>query len=301
MSSPAVLVRPSVDRAAAILLVVLCASWGLNQVAIKVANEGISPFLQAGLRSVGATILIVWWARRRGVALFDRDGTLWAGLAAGVFFTVDFALFYWGLEYTSASRGAVFLYSAPFFVALGAHFFVPGDRLTRTKLFGLLAAFVGVVVAFGDGLGLPSGREAFGDALCLIAAAAWGATTIVVKATSLARAAYEKTLFYQLAVSAPLLLVLSPLAGEAGVVAPTALVLWSLAYQVVVVAFASYAAWFWLVRHYPASRIAAFTFLTPIFSVGFGAVLLGEPVGPLLLIAMASIAAGIYLVNRSAE
>jgi drug/metabolite transporter (DMT)-like permease len=288
--------RDHLDRAAMGLLVVLCASWGLNQVAVKVANDGISPVFQAALRSIGSGTLLFFWARARGLALFGRDGTWWPGLACGALFALEFVLFYWGLVYTTASRGVVFMYTAPFVVALGAHLFVPGDRLTRVKLTGLAAAFSGLAIAFADSLRLPSGRELIGDLMCFGAAIFWGSTTVLIKASSLARASGEKTLFYQLAVSAVILL---PLAlGEAGIFAATPLVLGALAYQTIIVAFASYAAWFWLLTYYPASRMAAFTFLTPVLGVVFGHVLLGEPIGPLLLAALALIAAGIYLVNR---
>lgn len=281
-----------------LLMVVLCASWGLNQVAVKVANAGISPVFQASLRSIGSATCLLIWVYVRGIKLFERDRTLWPGIACGAIFAVEFVLFYWGLVFTNASRGVVFMYTAPFVVALGAHFFVPGDRLTRAKLGGLIAAFSGLAIAFVDSLRLPTSRELLGDVMCFGAAVFWGSTTVLIKATSLAQISAEKTLFYQLAVSAVILLPLSLVLGEPGMFAPSSLVLGALAYQAIGVAFASYAAWFWLLTYYPASRMAAFTFLTPVLGVVFGHVLLGEPIGPLLVAALALIAAGIYLVNR---
>ena len=163
---------------------------------MKVAAEGISPLLQVGLRSVGASLLLMAWARMRGVALFVRDGTLVPGLIAGLLFAAEFALIYVGLTLTDAARGVLFLYTAPFFVAIGAHLFVPGDRLTRVKLAGLIAAFAGLALAFADGLALPSRAALVGDLLCLVAAALWGATTVLIKATRLAQVSAEKTLFW---------------------------------------------------------------------------------------------------------
>jgi drug/metabolite transporter (DMT)-like permease len=293
--------RAGLDQTAAATMVLLCALWGLNQVAMKLANAGISPVLQGGLRSIGAALLVLLWARARGVRLGERDGTLWAGIAAGLLFALEFAFLYWGLAFTTASRGVVFLYTTPFVVAVGAHFFVPGDRLTRAKLLGLAAAFAGLALAFADSLRLPSHRELIGDLLCLAAAVLWAATTILIKASPLVRASPEKTLLYQLGVSAAALPLGSALLGEAGIVALTPMVLAALAYQTIVVAFASYVTWFWLVTRYPASRLAAFSFLTPIFGVAFGALLLGESVGPALLVAVALIAGGIWLVNRPAR
>jgi drug/metabolite transporter (DMT)-like permease len=290
--------RQALDSAAALILLLVCAAWGLNQVAVKVTNAGISPVLQVGLRSVGSAILVLIWSRARGVPLAARDGTLGYGLAAGLLFTVEFVLIYVGLTLTTASRGVIFLYTAPFVVAVGAHLFVPGDRLTRLKLVGLLAAFGGVVIAFAEGLRLPSHRELLGDLLCLAAAVLWGATTVLIKASPLAETRAEKTLLYQLGVSALTLPVASLLLGEPGVFRPTPLVLSAFAYQTVVVAFASYVTWFWLITRYPASSLAAFSFLTPVFGVMFGGLLLGEPITPALAASVALLAAGIYLVNR---
>lgn len=288
----------ALDRAASVALLVICATWGLNQVAVKLANAGIAPASQAAIRSIASAALVLVWARLRGVPLLARDGTLGYGLAVGALFAVEFLLLYIGLSFTTASRGVVFLYTAPFVVAIGAHLFVPGDRLTPAKAVGLVAAFGGLVLAFWDGLRLPSRRELGGDLLCLAAAVLWGATTVMVKASPLARAPAEKTLLYQLGVSALVLPLAAALLDEPWVFRPTPLVLAALAYQIVVVASASYVAWFWLVTRYPASRLAAFSFLTPVFGVLFGWVLLGEPVGPALVGSVGMLAAGIYLVNR---
>jgi len=291
-------VRPDLDTAAAVLLTLLCASWGLNQVAVKVAGAGISPAMQAGLRSIGSTVLLVAWARWRCVPLLTRDGTLLPGLAAGLLFAAEFLLIYWGLTFTTASRGVIFLYTAPFVMAIGAHFFVPGDRLTRVRSLGLLVAFAGIVVAFADALRLPTRVELLGDMLCLAAAFAWGATTVLIKVSRLRHVSAERTLLYQLATSAVVLPVVALATGEPGVHDATPAVIGAFAYQIVVVAFVSYAAWFWLVARYPASRLAAFTFLTPVFGVAFGGLLLSEPIGPALLLALVLMATGIYLVNR---
>jgi drug/metabolite transporter (DMT)-like permease len=254
--------------------------------------------MQAGLRSIGSAVLLIGWARWRGVPLVVRDGTLVPGLIAGLLFAGEFLLLYWGLTFTTASRGVLFLYMAPFVTAIGAHFAVPGDRLTRQKSAGLLIAFAGIAVAFADALRLPSGDELVGDLLSLGAAIAWGATTVVVKASRLRSASAERTLLYQLGVSAFVLTAIAIATGEPGITRATPLVVGALAYQIIIVAFASYAAWFWLVTRHPPSRLAAFTFLTPAFGVAFGGLLLDEPIGPALLLALALIAAGIYLVNR---
>jgi len=290
--------RSELDAAAIALMIVLCASWGFNQVAIKIANTGISPILQAGLRSVGSALLVWAWARWRGTPLFGRDGSLVLGTLVGVLFGAEFVFLYAGLQYTSASRAVLFLYMSPFVVALGAHWFIPGEKLRRLQGVGLLCAFAGMALAFADALRFPSYRELLGDGMALIAAALWGATTVIIKATRLRFLAPDKTLFYQLGASALLLPALSWASGEPGIVAPTPLVLAMLAYQILVVAFVTYLTWFWLISRYPAGRLSSFSFLTPLFGLIAGGVVLREPIGWSLLLALLLVGIGIYLVNR---
>jgi len=280
------------------LMVVLCAAWGLQQVAVKAANADISPVWQASLRSIGAALLVWAWAAHRGIRLFDRDASLGPGLLAALLFAGEFAFIYWGLSYTTASRGVVFLYTAPFMIALGAHCFLPGEKLRPLQWSGLACAFAGIVAAFAESLGLPTRTQLLGDGMLLLAAVLWAATTLVIKGSVLARISPAKTLFYQLAGSALVLPCVSLALGEAGVTALTPLVLASLAYQIIIVAFASYLAWFWLVANYPAGRLAAFSFLTPLFGVLAGALLLAERVSSMLAVALLLVAAGIWLVNR---
>ncbi len=286
------------DSTAMTLMVVLCFAWGIQQVAIKVANGGISPVLQAGLRSLGAAVLVLAWSRARGIRLFDRDGSLGAGLLCALLFAGEFTFIYWGLNYTSASRGVVFLYTAPFIVALGAHLFIPGERLRPLQWLGLACAFAGILAAFGESLGLPTRSQLQGDAMLFLGAVLWAATTLLIKGGRLAKIAPAKTLFYQLAGSALLLPLVSLALGEPGIFDPTPLVLTCLAYQTVLVAFASYLAWFWLIVHYPAGRLSAFSFLTPLFGVLAGALLLSERVSLALAAALALVVLGIWLVNR---
>jgi drug/metabolite transporter (DMT)-like permease len=293
--------KHALDLTAMVLLVVCCASWGVQQVAIKVANAGISPLLQAGIRSVGATVLVGLWMTLRRDPLFGRDGTLGWGLAAGALFSVEFILIYWGLCFTHASRAVIFLYMSPFVVALGAQWLIPAETLRRVQVVGLLCAFGGVLVAFGESLGLPSARMLLGDGMLIGAAVLWGGTTVLIKAGPLARISPGKTLLYQLAVSAVLLPLGSVLVGEPGIGRVTPLIAGCLVYQTVWVAFVTYIAWFWLVREYPASRIASFTFLTPLFGVVAGALLLGERITGTLTLSLCLVAAGIYLVNRPAH
>jgi drug/metabolite transporter (DMT)-like permease len=286
------------DARAVLTLLACCACWGINQTAIKIANAGISPILQAGLRSVLAGTLVLAWSVARRIRLFERDRTLAPGLIVGFIFAFEFLVLYLGLDATTASRGVVFLYLAPFVVAFGAHFFIPGDRLTWFKIIGLSAALLGLMIAMGESFAAPGRPTLKGDLLCVLAAVLWGATTVMIRGTALKSTSAEKTLLYQLAVSAVVLVPASWLAGEPGLTDPNPRVLLAFAYTFVLVAFVSYIAWFWLVRHYPPTLISAFTFLAPVFGVVAGNLMLGEPFTPSLAAALALVAFGIYLVNR---
>jgi drug/metabolite transporter (DMT)-like permease len=289
--------RKPLDSTAFLLMLVLTGLWGFQQVAIKVTAADVSLVMQAGLRSLIATALILAWAQWRGTPLFARDGTLAAGIAAGLLFGGEFIFIYGGLEYTAASRMVVFIYLAPVLTALGLHWLVPGEKLARGQWLGVLIAFAGIALAFGEAFAAARGTL-LGDASGMIAALLWAATTVLVRATGLARVSAAKTLFYQLAVSAPMLLAASWLMGEKGVVAVTPLAVASLAYQAVIVAFASYLVWFWLLTRYLAARLAVFSFLSPLFGVLFGVAILGEPLTPAFAGAALLVGAGIVLVNR---
>jgi len=279
-------------------MIVLCMCWGFNQVTIKVAAAGISPVMQAGLRSIIAATLLLIWAQLRGIRLFGRDGTLIAGMVAGALFAAEFVFIYAGLGHTAASRMVVFIYLAPCLTALGLQWFVPGERLNAVQWAGVALAFLGVALAFADGFSTARGSTLIGDAFGVIAAALWGATTVVIRSTRLTSASATKTLFYQLGISALVLPVASILAGEPGIIALTPKVAASLAYQSVIVAFASYLAWFWLLTRYLAGRLAVFSFLTPLFGVAFGVIFLSEPLSAAFVAAALLVGAGIVLVNR---
>lgn len=283
------------------MMIALCMCWGFNQITIKVAAAGISPIMQAGLRSIIATVLLLVWARLRGIPLLRRDGTLAGGMAAGALFAAEFVFIYAGLAYTAASRMVVFIYLAPCLTALGLQWFVPGERLNAGQWAGVALAFLGVALAFADGFSTARGSSLIGDAFGVIAATLWAATTVLIRSTRLSSASATKTLFYQLGISALALPLASLAAGEPGIIALTPKVVASLAYQSVIVAFASYLAWFWLLTRYLAGRLAVFSFLTPLFGVAFGVMILSEPISAAFLGAALLVGAGIFLVNKPAK
>jgi drug/metabolite transporter (DMT)-like permease len=299
-SSDSVAAARPLDLAATALVVGLCVSWGGNQVAVKLAIPDIPPLIQGVVRSAAAALIVLAWARLRGVRLSARDGTLRSGTAAGLLFCLEFILLYRGLLLTTASRAALLLYTAPLFVALGAFWLLPAERFGAVQWLGLMLAFGGVATALGVPQSIGGASTLFGDVLILLAALAWGATTLVIKATALARAPFEKTLLYQLVVSAPLMAIAATVFGEHLSATPSAMALGALVYQTVWVVGITYLVWFALITRYSASRLAAFTFLTPVFGVAAGHLVLGEPLTPSFLLALLLVASGLVLVNHPA-
>ncbi|MBI5897795.1 MAG: DMT family transporter [Rhodocyclales bacterium] len=280
------------------LMVLLCAIWGLQQVAMKFATAEIAPILQAAIRSAGAASMVFAWARWRGIELGWSDGSLRPGLAAGVLFGLEFVFIFVGVELTTVSRMVVFLYTAPCFTVLGLHFFVPGERMGWRQWGGVLLAFGGLVLAFAD---KASGGNPLGDFFGILAALFWAATTVLIRATLLAKVTATKVLLYQLAVSAAVMFPLSWVMGERGIAVLSAPTLWAMAYQIMIVAFASYLAWFWLLTRYLAGRLLVFSFLTPLFGVWFGMMLMGDRPSAGFFVAAALVVGGIVLVNLPAR
>jgi len=295
--------RTQLDALAIVLLLGCSAVWGLGQVAAKVGLAEMPPLLQAGLRSVGAAVLLLAWAAWRRQPLWQRDGSARGGVLAGALFAAEFACIFIGLQYTSASRMAVFIYFAPFVVALGMPFISRSEKLHTAQLVGLAVAFGGVVWAFAEGFARPAvgPLQWLGDSLGLLAAVLWGCTTLVLRGSRLATALPEKTLLYQLALSGVVLTAAGLLKGEVWPATLSTLSIAALAFQTVVITFASYLVWFWLLRHYPATRISAFVLLTPVFGLLAGVLLLNEPLTTRLVVALAAVCVGIALVNRPAR
>ncbi|MEJ2376137.1 MAG: DMT family transporter [Pseudolabrys sp.] len=290
--------RP-LDALATGVIVILCLSWGFNQVAMKLAIHDIPPFMQGAIRSVVATLLVAGWCALRGVPLFVRDGSLLPGLAAGTLFGLEFALIYQGLAFTTATRGVLFLYLAPFFVVLGTRIFLPADRFHLSQWAGLALSFAGMMVAFGLPTPALDPRQALGDVMIVTAAVFWAATTLTIKASRLSRAPAEKVMLYQLVISAPILGIAAWAAGEHMNRWPSAVAFGALAYQTFWVVSVTFVIWFALVVRYSASRLSAFTFLTPLFGVAAGHLVLHEPLTPAFAAAVALVAGGLILVNRA--
>jgi drug/metabolite transporter (DMT)-like permease len=294
-------VEPSAGRAltpgAIALMLMLCLSWGFNQIAVKLVLPDVPPMLQALARSIGAlpVLLVIGWFR--GVKFFERDGTLWPGVIAGVIFGIEFVLIYRGLLLTSASRAVVFLYVAPFFVALGSFVFL-GERLRAPQWGGLALSFAGVALAIGVPQTNVDATVLLGDLLIVVGGALWATTTLIVKTTALIKAPAEKGLGYQVALSIPILAAAAWISGETITHVPGPLSLALLAYQAFWVVGLTFMLWFALVKTYSASKLSAFTFVTPLFGVAASYFILHDTLTIAFGAAALLVIAGLYLVNK---
>ena len=284
---------------AGLILVLLCFLWGGNAVSIKFSNQGMPPLMAAALRSLVSGALLWAYARMKGQAVAFPPGQTRHALVIGLLFGLEFFFVYWGLTFTPASRSLIFLYTHAFWVALGAHFLLKDDRLTPAKLFGLVLAFSGVASVFQARSPELPPFYWVGDLMALSGAIFWAATTLYVKRiTEKVSLNHHQTLFAQLIYSFPVLALGSVVFELPPDLDFTPLVLASLFYQSVVVAFASFLVWFWLIHRHTVSRLAAFTFMAPLFGVILGGLVLDEPVTLLVWVGVACVAGGLYAVNR---
>ena len=291
--------RDHLGLPAGALLLSCCAFWGLQQVLVKATLAEMPAAFQAMLRFTASTLCLMVWCRVRGIALFDRDGSLWPGLLVGALFAGEMLCVFLGLQYIPASRLTVFLYASPLWAALILPWVIRSERLRALQWVGLLLAFLAVAYTLRDGLlrGQTASQH-WGDILGLASGLFWAMTTVTIRSSRLMRASAEKLLFYQVACTAVAGGALSLMLGDVWVSSFSPFAITSLALQSVVGGFASYLVWMWMLGRYPATKIGSFALSTPVFALIFGALWLGEPVHIELVAALATVIFGITLVNR---
>lgn len=287
--------RKPLDSRATLLMLLLCAIWALQQIALKAISADVAPMLQIALRSGVAALLVA------AVMVWRREGFDWSGwrpgLAVGGLFALEYLFVAEALRFTSAGHTVVFLYTSPVFAAIGLHALLPAERLSLTQWLGITLAFAGVAYAFLGGHGVAQGTSLWGDFLALLGGAAWGATTVTIRTTRLSGTAPNQTVVYQLGGAFLLLLPAAVAMGQTYFHA-TPLVWLSLAYQTFIMSFVSMLIWFWLLRHYLASRLGVFTFLTPVLGVVLGAWLLNEPLETSFVVGAIVVLLGILTVSQ---
>jgi drug/metabolite transporter (DMT)-like permease len=293
--------KTRLDSLAISLLLGCCLLWGMQQVLIKVTLSEMPPVFQAWMRMLGAALLLLIWCRLRGIVWWHKDGTLRAGLLAGLLFAAEFVCIYVGMQYTGSSRLTVFLYTSPFWVALLVPLWARSERLHAGQWAGLALAFCAVVFALREGLMQAGGPTLAGDLFGLAAGLFWGLTTVVIRSSSLTQVRAEKLLLYQVGVSAALLPCLSLALGETWRWDYSAWAWGAAAAQASLGGFFSFLIWMWLLGRYPVTRVSSFSFFTPLFTLLFGALWLGEAVTSGVVLAIAAVAVGMVLMNRPAR
>lgn len=288
--------KDRIDAFGASLLLGFSVVLGLNQALVKVVNAGLAPVFQSGLRSAFALPLVLGFALLMRRKLSVTDGTLTLGILNGILFSVEFCLLFLALDYTTVARASLFFYIMPVWVAIGAHFVVPGDLLNRNKLLGLGMAVIGVIIAFAGDLGAARADAWIGDLLALTGGIAWAGIALLTRASRLSTCSAEMNLIYQLAVSAIILLAIAPLFGPT-VRELSSTILTIFAAQIIFVAAAGFLMWFWLLSIYPVSNMASFGLLSPIFGVFFGWMIFDDALTTTFLLAIALAGTGVVLVN----
>ena len=289
--------KPQMDAMGAAALTGFALFLAFNQILIKFVNQGLQPVFFAGLRSALAVLCLWGWMVLRGRPPRLQRRYLLTGFLAGLAFAAEFLCLFTALDLTTVTRTAIILYSMPVWMTLGAHFLLPGERMAPVKATGLVLAFTGVAWAILNRSTGQGQASLLGDLCALMAAWSWAAITLIARGTRLREERPEMQLFWQVLVSGVVLLAASPLFGPlvrdlhwphvAGLV-----------FQAVAVVSAGFMFWLWLLTIYPAASVASFSFLTPVFGVGLGWLILGEHVGPATLAAAALVAVGIVLINR---
>lgn len=288
--------KSHIDMAGAVALTVFAVVLGLNQVVIKVSNGGFQPIFMAGLRSAFAFLVMIAWMRYRGVHHGIRRDLLLPGLVLGLLFTFEFVCLYLALDYTTVSRASIIFYSMPVWLTLVAHFLLPGEQMRAPRALGLALAMAGVIWVLAKPY---EGAEAslLGDFLALGAALGWGGIALFLRLNRVSQERPEVQLLWQLGVSMLLLFALAPLFGP--LTRDLAPIHWmGLAFQVLAVASFGYLFWFVLLKVYPASGVASFSFLSPVCGVLLGWLVLDEQIGPEIIGGLCLVAVGLVLINR---
>jgi len=291
--------KKELDLLAISLMLLLCMLWGGQQSVVKLIAADMSPVLQTSLRSVIGIVLLCLFMWHQKISFALHRGPWQAGLMVGLMFTIEFWFIGEGLLLTSASHMVVFLYTAPIFTALGLHIFLPEERLSVMQWGGILVSFTGITIAFlGGFINQTIDTDILlGDILSLLAGFTWGLTTVILRCTRLTTIPAAQTTMYQL-ITASIGLFIAAMFMDQLHVHWTPAVITAIIAQGVLISFFALLVWFWLLKYYMASKLATFSFFTPIAGVMFGFWLLNEPLHTYFIFGAAMVIFGVYIVNH---
>ncbi|MDO8983240.1 DMT family transporter [Cypionkella sp.] len=288
--------KERLDRVGLAALIAVTFLLAVNQIVVKEVNRGLQPVFFAGLRSALAIVFVYAWLKYRG--LWDRIkiADLGPGLAIGAVFAAEFLCLFIALDLTAVSRASVIFYSMPLWLAVAAHFWLPNERITPKRGFGLGLAFIGTAWAILSKS--PSGHASIaGDMFALVGAWGWAGTAFLARKTRLREAGPEAQLFWMVLISAPILLAAAPFFGP--LIRNIEPIHWFwLVFQAGVIVAGVFITWLWLLSVYPTSTVASFSFLTPLFAIILGYLIFDEALSFGLIMAAGFVAAGIALINR---
>ena len=280
---------------AAIFTVFLCALFGANAVAIKISLSGLGVFTTAGLRFSMASVAVFIWARITGRSFHIKKGQIHQLLIISMMFTVQLSLFYLGISKSNASRATLMVNLQPFFTLFLAHFFIPGDRITKRKTIGIMLGFAGVAFVFMEKKGVTADFQV-GDLIILFAAFLWACNAVYTKRIIHAFKPFHMVL-YPMIFSVPFFFLEGFIWDGAMIAHVDAKVFCALLYQGLVTASFCFVAWITLLQKYGAVALHSFIFIMPVSGVLLGGLVLGEPITVNIIIALLLIVSGILLVN----
>jgi drug/metabolite transporter (DMT)-like permease len=289
--------RRPLDPRAVTLVILLCAVWGFQLVAVKGVAASASPVMQLAIRFGGASIFFGAWVLIREGGRVFADGSLPSGLLLGLMFSLEFICAGQALVYTTAAHSVVFLYTAPIFTALGLQF-LPEERLSGAQWAGIAIAFLGIAVAFLGYSHRSTVELLIGDLLALLGGACWGLSNVVLRRGRVSGATTAKIILYQVATATIVLGAFAAATGQTKIEFSTRATM-SLLFQTFIIAILSYIVWFWLLRRYLTSRLMLLSLLTPVFGMLFGVYLLGDPLDPRFVLGTALVLMGLLIVARA--
>ena len=281
--------------AVGLVTIFLCAIFGSNAVAIKLAFSGLGVFTTAAIRFSIAALAIFVWAKVSGQTIGLKKGQLHQVLILSVLFAIQLSMFYFGLSKSNASRGTLIVNLLPFWVLFLAHFFIPGDRITGRKFLGILLGFGGVAFMFAETKGMAAGFRA-AELMILSATFIWACSVIYLKRIIAGFSPFQITL-YSMIFSVPIFFIEALLWDAPMVTHWDSKIIGALLYQSLVTAAFGFVAWNTLLQKYGAVALHSFIFIMPIAGVALGGLVLGEPITAKILIALVLIVAGILVVH----
>ena len=291
--------KNKIDTFGAIALISFSLLLGINHVVIKIVNVGLNPIFFAGIRSFIAFLFIIIWMKfTRKTIVFNKKNTNIC-LIAGLVFALEFLFLFLALDFTSVSRNSIIYYSMPLWLTILLFFTKNKEKLSFIKLLGLILAFSGVVISVSKndtGLIINS-SSLFGDFLAFLAALFWALLIIIAKNSNFNKEIPEMQLLWMVMVSGPILICFSFFI-ENPIRDFQIIHIWGLLFQSIVVVAGGFLFWLWLLSKYPASGVASFSFLTPIFTIFFGWLILSEVMTPDFLFAAFLVIIGLILINK---